>query len=188
MFKKLLVVFIVAASLMGLIGAAAALFTDTDVVGNNLFTAGTIILNTNPITKAVTLGNMAPGDQFTVPIEVTNDGTLALRYDVTSVTTDDGKHLAGQLDLIVKSGTTATGCDDAGFAEWGTSVYALGDLGSEAGIALVSDRPLAEKDNVAGDSEFLCLNIKLPSGTGNAYQAATTTATFTFASEQTKNN
>ena len=41
---------------------------------------------------------------------------------------------------------------------------------------------------IAGASENLCVLVALPLATGNAYQSATTTATFTFNAEQTANN
>jgi len=192
MFKKLLVVFIVVVSLMGLIGAAAAFFTDTKVVDNNLFTSGTVVLNTSPTDVVVTFSNMAPGDAYTAPITVTNSGTLRLRYAVTSVATDtDNKHLMGQLDLTIKSGVSA--CTNDGFATDGTSVYAAADLGSAApGINVIGDPKqgphAGDRELAASAAETLCLNVKLPTSTGNLFQGAVTTATLTFAGEQTVNN
>jgi hypothetical protein len=60
------------------------------------------------------------------------------------------------------------------------SAGAVGDAsqGSQAG-----DRSLD-----AATSEILCFRVSLPSSTGNAFQGATTTATFTFSAEQTANN
>jgi spore coat-associated protein N len=193
MFKKLLVVVIVVASLAGLIGIASALFTSQKVVDNNLFTSGTVILNTSPTNVVVTFSNMAPKDQYTAPITVTNEGTLDLRYAVNSVATDvDGKHLMEQLDLTIKTGVTA--CTNAGFSTDGSVVYATGDLGDEApGIKLIGDAATGAQtgDRVlvaSTGSEVLCINVLLPESTGNAFQGATTTATFTFDAEQTKNN
>jgi hypothetical protein len=37
-------------------------------------------------------------------------------------------------------------------------------------------------------SETLCFRVNLPLATGNGFQSATTTATFTFDAEQTANN
>jgi len=50
-------------------------------------------------------------------------------------------------------------------------------------IIQAGDRTLA-----ASASEILCFNVSLPSGTGNAYQGLTSTATFAFQAEQTTNN
>jgi hypothetical protein len=56
-------------------------------------------------------------------------------------------------------------------------------IGDSAAGQQTGDRTLA-----AGGSEVLCLQVSLPSATGNTYQAKTTTATFTFDAEQTTNN
>jgi hypothetical protein len=58
---------------------------------------------------------MAPGDEVTNPITVTNGGSLELRYAVTSTTTENT--LAGQLDLTIKTGVTT--CTNGGFGASG---------------------------------------------------------------------
>lgn len=40
----------------------------------------------------------------------------------------------------------------------------------------------------AAANETLCFRVTLPAGTGNAYQATTTTTKFTFDAEQTAND
>jgi predicted ribosomally synthesized peptide with SipW-like signal peptide len=190
-FKKVLVVVIVVAALAGMIGMASALFSDTKVVDNNAFTSGTVALNTNPTDVVVTFSNMAPGDEFTAPILVTNTGTLPLRYAVTSAATDvDGKHLLGQLDMTIKTGVTA--CTNGGFGTDGSAIYGAADLGSLIGIDVVGDptqgAQAGDRELAASAAETLCINVKLPLSTGNAFQGAATTATFTFAAEQTTNN
>ena len=73
-------------------------------------------------------------------------------------------------------------------------IYGPGDLGSAAGIDVIGD-PTQGADAgdrtlpaTGADNEDLCFNVELPSTTGNAFQGLTTTATFTFAAEQTVNN
>ena len=56
-------------------------------------------------------------------------------------------------------------------------------IGNPASGADAGDRVIA-----AASSETLCFRLTLPIGTGNAYQGATTTTTFTFDAEQTANN
>jgi spore coat-associated protein N len=186
MFRKTLVLLAVVGILATFGLAGSALFTSTTTVGNNSFTTGSVLISTDPVSALVTFSNMAPGDQVTAPLTVKNDGTLAMRYAMTSLATnEDNKALRGQLELSVKSGVTD--CSNAGFAASGTSVYGgtlnnalFGDpaTGQQAG-----DRALA-----AGANEVLCFNVALPAGTGNEFQNAATTATFTFAAEQTANN
>ena len=85
-----------------------ALFTDSQAVGANTFSTGTVDISTSPTTALVTFSAMAPGDQVTAPITVTNAGTLDLRYAISSVATNaDSKGLKDQLALVVKSGVTS---------------------------------------------------------------------------------
>jgi hypothetical protein len=169
--------------------SSLALFTSTAAVDANTFSTGTVIISTSPATALVTFANMAPGDQVTAPITVSNAGTLNLRYAITSLATNaDTKGLKDQLVLTVKSGVTT--CTNAGFGVDGTGIYG-GDLDSVAG-KLVGDAAsgfqAGDRALAASASEVLCFNVSLDILTGNAFQAATTSATFTFAAEQTKNN
>jgi predicted ribosomally synthesized peptide with SipW-like signal peptide len=181
-----------AAAVVATIGASAvslALFTSTAVVPGNTFSTGTVQIGTSPTSALVTYSNMAPGDQVTAPITVSNTGSLDLRYAITSVATNvDSKGLKDQLVLTIKSGVTT--CDNGNWAADGTTVY-TGDLDSSTG-ALVGDvtpgSQGGDRTVAAGGNEVLCFNVGLPISTGNAFQGATTTATFTFSAEQTKNN
>ena len=193
MEKKLITKAIASAMVMALLAAvlaltALALFTDTQSVPSNTFTTGSVDISTSPTSALVTFSGMAPGDQVTNPITVTNAGTLQLRYAVTSTTTENT--LAGQLDLTIKSGVTT--CTSAGFGVDGTVVYATGDLGNTSAINLIGN---PAQGSQAGDrtlnasaSEILCFNVSLPSSTGNTYQGLTSTATFAFQAEQTSSN
>jgi hypothetical protein len=174
---------------IGVGAMSLALFTSTATVPANTFSTGSVIISTSPTTALVTFANMAPGDVVTAPITVSNDGTLNLRYAISSVSTNaDTKGLKDQLVLTIKSGVTT--CTDAAYAATGTGIY-TGDLDSSAG-KLVGDA-LAGADSgdrtlAASANEVLCFHVSLPGSTGDAFQLATTTATFTFAAEQTKNN
>ncbi|HLE58746.1 MAG TPA: TasA family protein [Candidatus Limnocylindria bacterium] len=167
-----------------------ALFTDQETV-NGTFTSGTIDLDGTAI-DALTLTTSAlmPGDTVTDDVLVSNIGTAQLRYALsTSSTNADAKDLRGVLTLTVKTidvTTPGVPCDNFD----GTSVLAATVLGastagfgSSAAGAQAGDRTLN-----AAASETLCFRISLPSGTGNAYQGATTTTTFTFDAEQTASN
>ena len=145
---------------------------------------------TSPTTALITYSNMQPGDSVTNSITVTNSGNVQLRYAISSSATNaDSKALKDQLVLTVKTvdvTTPGTPCNDFD----GTQLY-TGDLDSTAGKLVgdntqgsqAGDRTLASSAN-----ETLCFRASLPLATGNTYQGATTTATFTFDSEQTANN
>jgi hypothetical protein len=170
----------------------AAMFGDSASVTGNAFATGTLDLSTAPTSAAVTYSNMAPGDVVADDVTVTNDGSLQLRYAVTSTTTGDAT-LAAQLDLTVWA-EAAEGDGDVTCAATapGTVLYGPGDLGSAGTMNLVGspttgsqagDRTL---DAAAG--EVLCFRVELPLASDNSYQGLTTTATFDFLAEQTKNN
>jgi len=189
MAKKLLGTVAVLALFVSVISLGVlALFTDTASVPGNTFSTGTVDISTAPSSALVTFSGMAPGDQVTNPITVTNAGTLQLRYAATSTTTENT--LAAQLDLTIKSGVTT--CSNAGFGVDGSVVYATGDLGSTTGVNVIGN---PAQGSQAGDrtlnasaNEVLCFNVSLPSSTGNAFQGLSTTATFAFQAEQTANN
>jgi spore coat-associated protein N len=167
-----------------------AIFTDSEDLNANSFTTGTLVLGLNPVTALFAVNNMAPGDTVSKPLTVSDAGTLGLRYAVTAAATNaDAKNLRDQLDFTVFSGVSAANCT-AGTTAGGTVLFGPAAIGSAAGIfgnptqgAQAGDRPLG-----AGSGESLCFVADLPLSTDNTFQAASTTVTFTFAAEQTKNN
>lgn len=167
-----------------------AFFTDQVDVNGNVFTTGSVDLTASPATAVVTASNMAPGDTVTAPLTVNNAGTLAYRYSLLSTVTASTPDLAAQLDFTVKVGVTT--CTTAGFAATGTVLYGPSDLGSTAGTKIFGDAATGaqtgDRTLNASSSEVLCLQVSLPSATGNTYQTKTTTATLRFDAEQTVNN
>jgi predicted ribosomally synthesized peptide with SipW-like signal peptide len=190
--RRLLGVFIGALALVSL-GAgqlSLAVFTDQETVPGT-FSSGSVILDDVKI-DALTLSTagMVPGDTVTDDVVVENDGSVQLRYALSTASTNaDAKNLRSVLTLTVKTidvTTPGTPCDDFD----GTSVLAATVLGaSTAGFgdpavgSQAGDRVLN-----AAANETLCFRVTLPSGTTNAFQGATTTTTFTFDAEQTANN
>lgn len=172
-----------------------AVFTGSDTETDNAFATGTVIIDANDNDAAnalVQFSAMAPGDTVTDDLVVTNTGSLALRYAISSTSTNtDAKGLKDQLVLTIKTidvTTPETPCDNFD----GTQLY-TGDLdkadnsgalvGSTTQGFQTGDRALA-----ASASETLCFRVELPTATGNTHQNAATTATFTFSAEQTVNN
>jgi spore coat-associated protein N len=187
--------FVTAVILAGLVSVATvgtmARFTDSDAVTGNTFSTKTISLTLDDYTAVWTFSNMMPGDTTTAPIVVTNaTGSAALRYAVSSSATTSGSYeLKDQLVLTVReidSTTPLVPCDNFN----GTQLYS-GDLDSSAGKILgdstqgnqSGDRPLG-----VDGTETLCFRVSLPLTTDNNYKSLSTTATFTFDSEQTDNN
>ena len=164
------------------VGAGAfslAVFTDSSAVDGD-WTAGTVVINADADGSAsFSAEDILPGDSGEQTITVANDGTAALRYALaTSATNADGKGLASQLDLTIRTGACPSSGTTLFTGKVGSAAFGDPTQGADAG-----DRELA-----AADSEDLCFAWSLDLATGNAYQGAATTATFTFDAEQTANN
>jgi hypothetical protein len=177
--------------LLTLFGGIAGLgvFTDQATIDSNDFDTGDVDISTAPTTALVTFSGMAPGDVVTDDVVVSNDGSLELRYAISSSATNtDTLGLKDALTLTIKTiDVTGPGtpCDDFD----GTQLY-TGDLDSTAGLLVgdaaqgadTGDRVLA-----ASASETLCFRVAL-SGAATGPENASTSATFTFDAEQTTNN
>lgn len=167
---------------LGATVSSLALFTDQKAVTANAFTAGTIVLGVNPATALLTATALMPGDNINGTLVVSNNGTGALRYSMTGSSTNaDGKNLATQMTLAIK--TIGSGCSTFD----GTSIYS-GTLASAAFGSSVAGADAGDRALAAAATETLCFRASLPGATGNTYQGAATTATFTFDAEQTANN
>ncbi|MEE9284131.1 MAG: TasA family protein [Dehalococcoidia bacterium] len=180
MVRKLAATIAVLAVFVGLMSLSAlALFTDTASVPSNTFSTGTVDISTSSDGVALlTFSDMAPGDQVTAPITVSNAGTLELRYAVTSTTTENT--LAAQLDLTIKSGVTT--CTDAGFGVDGTVLYASADLGSTTGVNGIEVRVDWWLDSTLGNNK---MRVELSWDGGTSWTAAKTDSTETTAEHTT---
>jgi predicted ribosomally synthesized peptide with SipW-like signal peptide len=185
----LLVIAAAAAVALGAGRMSLALFTDQETV-DGVFSTGTIDLNAAAIDAlTLTTSAMMPGDTVTDDVVVQNDGTAQLRYSMSTASTNaDTKNLRGVLTLTVKTvdvTTPGVPCDNFD----GTSVLAATVLGANTAKFgdVTSGAQAGDRTLNAASSETLCFRVTLPSGTGNAYQGATTTTTFTFDAEQTAN-
>ena len=172
-------------------GGAIGLFTDQETSPSNAFSTGTVILGIDPATAMFTVTNMAPGDVEYSGLQVSNGGSLELRYAM-STTADGSSTLDEQLDLTIDV-VTGAGVD----TEWYTAddtvgeaniygadgVLSSGAIGDPTTGADTGDRTLA----VSG-SERLRFKVTLPSSTDDTYQNTTCTVAFVFDAEQTKNN
>jgi len=190
--RKILTSLIIVAVLAASITAGAmAVFTDQQTNPDNVFTTGTVILGIDPATAMFTVSDMAPGDVEYDGLEVTNDGSLELRYAMTT-TADDTSTLDEQLDLTIDV-VTDPGID----GNWYTDDDVVGEpniYGPDGVLssALFGD-PAQGED--AGDrtvassaSERLRFKAMLPLDTDNSYQGATCTVAFVFDAEQTVSN
>ena len=135
---------------------------------------------------------MAPGDVKYGGLQVSNSGSLELRYAM-STTPDAASTLDEQLDLTIDIVTGAgvdtiwyTADDVVGTANvYGPDgVLSSAAIGSPAPGGQAGDRTLVATTG----SERLRFKVTLPSSTGDSYQNTTCTVAFVFNAEQTANN
>lgn len=176
-------VFLAGAS--ALVVSGLGVFNDDEAVADNSLDAGTIDLSTSPVSSLLSLTSMFPGDALAAQLLVTNAGDGELRYAM-SASVSEGVLSAG-LSLTIKSGLTTCDITSMDDALLGTVVVdatlASAGFGNPAQGLDAGDRTLA-----AGSSEALCFLVRLPLSADNSLQGLSTSATFAFSAEQTKNN
>lgn len=195
-----------------------AVLTDTQTATSNAFSAGTLDVTLTADGSAalapINITKMAPGDYVYKAIDITNQGSLAARYSVTSTSTalstavsgqQDGVQLAKDLVATVKTGLTAAQCNaetGAGDATWtaGSSTNlpsTAGDLAAAtpavgSPVKFIGDatqgQQTGDRTLGAGSGEALCMQVTLPKTAGNADQGASATFSLAFNAEQTLNN
>jgi spore coat-associated protein N len=180
--RRMLVAMLLGSSL-ATVGAGAmslAVFTDSKA-STGAWTTGSITLGVSP-TAAFTVAGVMPGDSGTQIVGVTNSGTSQLRYALTSSSTNtDAKGLGAQMTLLITNGTVVSG------ACTGTALYS-GPLSAAAFGSVAQGAQAGDRNVNAGATDNLCFGWSFPATSGNAFQTATTTTTFTFSAEQTANN
>ena len=199
MVRKLIGTIVIMGAMTAMLSlSVVAVFTDTDAVGTNSFSTGSLSLTTTPTSTIWTAVTAAvPGDKATGTLTVTNAGTLSLRYAVSGSNTDATLSAAMNLRIGLKGGA---GCDFPYHNNNGTTTTLTDDTQLYAGLlnaaALIGssaqgqdatpgggDRTLA-----ASATEDLCFAVVLPDTATNTVQGLSNTTTFTFDSEQTINN
>jgi hypothetical protein len=154
-----------------------AVFQSSDTSAGN-FSTGTIVLDVSPVT-VFNATNIFPGDSGSATVNVANTGTGALRYAMTSTSTDpDG--LGDEINLVIRPGA----CPSVAAA-----IY-TGDVDDALfGNPAQGDHPLAgDRTLASGANENLCFSWDLPLSTATTFQGTSVSTTFTFLAEQTANN
>lgn len=165
-----------------------ALFGDVVVDGGNIQTAGTVVLtDAAPTTAILTAGNMAPGDETPGSITLDNDGSLGLRYAMTSETTADltaDQAVLAASTLVITTPGADTICDTADDGAVYSGTLAAAAFGSTVAGGDTGDRELAATTG----SETLCFVSTFDLAAGDGAQGGEITTEFTFTAEQTANN
>ena len=159
-----------------------ASFTGSVTSAGNQFTAGSVALDTTiAVGDTLTVDNLVPGDSFSTQLNVSNLGTLDLRYAMT--TSSIGSASLGtalQLTIRLKVGVS---CAVTTGATLYTGSFVGAAIGNPAGGAQAGDRTLT-----AGNAEALCFTVVLPGGSSSLLEGTGILATFTFSAEQVPHN
>lgn len=154
-----------------LVGAGTfAIFTDSATNTNNTFSAGTLDINVGAETAFTgTIANLAPGDSGVQTFNVTNDGSLELRYDVAQA-------------LASGPGTLVLG--DA-LKDLSFTIEYSADNGVTWNSVIPGDNNIVM---APGDTHKYRVSYSLPLAADNAYQGKSSAFQLTFNAEQTRNN
>lgn len=178
---------------IGVGAVSLAVFTDTETVTAD-FTTGSIILDAAKIDAlTLTSANMMPGDAVTGSVDVENDGNSQLRYSLNTTSTSVPGPNAGVLNAAltvevrtVDATTPLVKCDN-----FDGTVLQVSEVLGASNIMFGDPSPTigtGDRTVNAAATDVLCIQVSLPLATGDTFQGATSTTTFTFNAEQTANN
>ncbi|WP_028045188.1 hypothetical protein [Cellulomonas sp. URHE0023] len=179
----------------------SALFTDEDAMSASIKTGSVSLALSGSTPFAFTPTNLAPGDSTFVPVTVTNDGSLGLRYSISyfgapGAGTGTGD-LSDVLELRMFTVPDASSCTEIGTnaaTTINTPPAAVSNWPVAPGLPLVGNPAVGQQGgdrllpSGIGNSETLCARVDLPLSAGNEYQDTSVTLNLLFTSEQTLNN
>ncbi|HEY3057477.1 MAG TPA: hypothetical protein VGL99_00725 [Chloroflexota bacterium] len=138
----------------------------------NQFSAGTVhIADSLGAGTTLSMDNLVAGDNFDAELTISNSGSLALTYAMSTITSGDAT-LANALQLTLRA-RTAQPCSDRDGAVLYSGALAGAALGDPAHGVQAGDRSLAP-----GASEVLCFTLAAPNSVTS--QATSVAATFAF--------
>lgn len=187
--RRLLVALLALAVLLGALLISAALFSDVARNEGLRLEVGTIDVATAPVTLDLDASGLAPGDVVATPLEVRNDGSLELRYSITS--TVDDTTLGDLLQFEIR--TDVTTCDAVGADADGVLVAGPVRLGGLTADPVLGDpspgQDPGDRTLAPGAAEVLCLRVELPTTVSEDDAAGlSVTATLQVDAEQTAAN
>lgn len=181
-----------------------ALFTNEDDSGSQGFVTGTIAIDSELNSFAVDALGAAPGDTHYAPVEVSNAGSLALRYAISMSANQSTDVLPGYpqgpgdlrdvLEFAIYAGAQCSASTPPTGPKLTTSTdQTLDSLQGAPENAIVVGNPLPGQHtgdrplNVA-QSELLCVALHLPDAVGDDYQNTAVDVELHFHAEQVANN
>lgn len=163
--------------------ASGAWFTAETSVGGNGFSTGTVDIAAGVATTQFNVTDMAPGESAYAGVEMTNSGSLELRYEVTVDGITGDALLASTLQREVRVIDINETCEAGTFVS-GQDIGGGAQSYDDPSVINSTARVL-----VPGFSERLCFKVDLPDTADNAVAGMSISdSTFTFSAEQTKNH
>jgi hypothetical protein len=136
------------------------------------------------------LGSLMPGETIRARRLVTNEAGLAVRYALSSSSTDDDhRGLRDMLAVTVRTADLGSAAAGSCTAFDGRTLYD-GPLGADAagfGDARMGDQA-GDRYLAPGGEEALCFEVAMSLGAGNEVQSSATSTTWTIAAEQVAGN
>lgn len=187
--RRLVLAVLLAVVVLGALLVSAAVYTDTTATDGLSLEVGTVDVATAPVTLDLVAAALVPGDVVATPLVVRNDGSLELRYSLS--TSVDDADLATLLELTVRTGVTS--CDATGADADGTLLVGPVPLGAPTTTPVLGDpAPGAQPGDrvlAPGSEDVLCLRVELPPTTTEAEAAGRSlTASLRVDAEQTAAN
>jgi hypothetical protein len=146
---------------------------------SNGFTSGSVVVGAGLAGgDTLTASNLVPGDSFVSQLTVQSNGSLGLRYAMTTSVTGDTS-LASALLLAIRTKTANPCSSQDGTVLYGPAAMNAAFLGDPAYGQQTGDRLLE-----AGVTEGLCFSLAFPSGASSSLQGKSATVTFNFTAEQ----
>jgi hypothetical protein len=137
-------------------GAAGAYFTAQQSVPDNVISAGTVAVSTEPTSEAISMENLAPGTPQSRTLSVTNTGSLPVDVRVTGAKRAGITAFFNVLECTVKSGdqTVYSGL----LSELATSPVPLAP-GQSAALDFAVLVPVDAPNTLSGDYVRLTLYV-----------------------------
>lgn len=151
-----MVVLASAMALAGSIGFAGAFFTAQTSIPDNVIRAGTISVAAAPVSEAISVENLAPGQSQSRTLTLTNTGSLPVDVTVTESKKAGITEFYNALNCTASSGGKAI--YDGALAGMATAPVRI-DPGQTAELEFAVSIPAAGGNTLAGDYVRLTLYV-----------------------------
>ena len=158
---------------VGITVGSGANFTASAANPGNTFATGSLSIGNSPATALFTSAGMKPGDSATGNVSITNTGSLAGDFKLTTANAT-GTTLLNQLDAVVTDCGAYTGTLPN--CTTGASTVYTGKLGS------LSNQTLG--NYAGGVKHYYKIVVTLPASTNDTFQSQTASVDFAWSATQ----